>query len=231
MLAAGLPIGKSLAEADLVDEARAIMTMMARGARCRSRSTWSCAKEFSAHARGNVKASRTSRADDMILDIGPQTAARLAAIIAEAGTIVWNGPVGVFEFDAVRGRHPAARRGDRGFAALLDRRRRRHARRDRQVRRHRPDLAISPPAAARSSSSSRARAAGGRGAGGAPRADETRSIAVIGHPRELGPDRHLAPHAPDPLPATKIVATLGPASQRPDVLERHDRAPASTSCA
>jgi phosphoglycerate kinase len=100
MLAAGLPIGKSLAEAGLVDEARAIMAVMqARGAAVPVPVDVVCAKEFSATAVATVKAARDVQDDDMILDIGPQTAAQLAAQLEKAGTIVWNGPVGVFEFD------------------------------------------------------------------------------------------------------------------------------------
>ncbi|WP_374584528.1 phosphoglycerate kinase [Pseudoduganella sp.] len=100
MLAAGLKIGKSLAEADLVAEAKAIIDLMAaRGAQVPIPEDVVCAKEFSPTAAATVKAVADVADDDMILDIGPKTAAKLAAQIAEAGTIVWNGPVGVFEFD------------------------------------------------------------------------------------------------------------------------------------
>ncbi|MCG2586431.1 phosphoglycerate kinase [Massilia sp. TS11] len=100
MLAAGLKIGKSLAEADLVEEAKAIIAMMrARGADVPIPTDVVCAKEFSASATATIKAVADVADDDMILDIGPQTAARLAALIKTSGTIVWNGPVGVFEFD------------------------------------------------------------------------------------------------------------------------------------
>ena len=100
MLAAGLKIGKSLAEADLVEHARAIMDMMAkRGASVPIPTDVVCAKTFSATAEATVKAVADVADDDMILDIGPQTAALLARQIAAAGTVVWNGPVGVFEFD------------------------------------------------------------------------------------------------------------------------------------
>ncbi|WP_431479486.1 phosphoglycerate kinase [Massilia eburnea] len=100
MLAAGLKIGKSLAEADLVADAKAIIDMMAaRGAQVPIPTDVVCAKEFSPTAVATVKDVADVADDDMILDIGPQTAAKLAAQIAEAGTIVWNGPVGVFEFD------------------------------------------------------------------------------------------------------------------------------------
>jgi phosphoglycerate kinase len=100
MLAAGLKIGKSLAEADLVAEAKAIIDIMAaRGAQVPIPEDVVCAKEFSPTAAATVKAVADVADDDMILDIGPKTSAKLAAQIAEAGTIVWNGPVGVFEFD------------------------------------------------------------------------------------------------------------------------------------
>ncbi len=100
MLAAGLPIGKSLAEADLVDEAKAIIDMMAqRGASVPIPTDVVCAKEFSPTAVATVKPVADVADDDMILDIGPQTAQVLAAQLLDAGTIVWNGPVGVFEFD------------------------------------------------------------------------------------------------------------------------------------
>ncbi|MFK0380064.1 phosphoglycerate kinase [Pandoraea sp. NPDC090278] len=100
MLAAGLPIGKSLAEADLVEQAKAIIdAMAARGASVPIPTDVVCAKEFSANAEATVKAAADVAADDMILDIGPQTAAKLAEQLGSAGTIVWNGPVGVFEFD------------------------------------------------------------------------------------------------------------------------------------
>ncbi|HZW12098.1 MAG TPA: phosphoglycerate kinase [Noviherbaspirillum sp.] len=100
MLASGLKIGKSLAEADLVGEAKAIIDMMAkRGASVPIPVDVVCAKEFSATAAATVKDVKDVADDDMILDIGPKTAAQLAQQIAGAGTIVWNGPVGVFEFD------------------------------------------------------------------------------------------------------------------------------------
>ena len=101
MLAAGLPVGKSLVEPDLVDDARRVITLMkARGAEVPIPEDVVCAKTFSASAEATVKAAADVEADDMILDIGPKTAARLAARLKAAGTIVWNGPVGVFEFDA-----------------------------------------------------------------------------------------------------------------------------------
>jgi phosphoglycerate kinase len=101
MLAAGLPIGKSLAEADLVNDAKAVIeAMKARGAEVPIPTDVVVAKTFAADATATVKAAKDVAADDMILDIGPETAARLAQQMKTAGTIVWNGPVGVFEFDA-----------------------------------------------------------------------------------------------------------------------------------
>ena len=101
MLAAGLPIGKSLAEAGLAGEARAVMAaMQARGAEVPIPHDVVTAKAFKADAAASVKPASAVEADDLILDIGPQTAAQLAAQLEAAGTIVWNGPVGVFEFDA-----------------------------------------------------------------------------------------------------------------------------------
>jgi phosphoglycerate kinase len=100
MLAAGLRIGKSLAEPALVDEAQAIMDMMQeRGAKVPLPTDVVVANELSALARANRIAATEVRPDDMILDIGPQTAQALSGLIGKAGTIVWNGPVGVFELD------------------------------------------------------------------------------------------------------------------------------------
>ena len=100
MLAAGLKIGKSLAEADLLGEAKAVIeAMKARGAEVPIPTDVVVAKEFSATAQATVKKATDVQDDDMILDIGPETAAKLAAQLKAAGTIVWNGPVGVFEFD------------------------------------------------------------------------------------------------------------------------------------
>ena len=104
MLAAGLKIGKSLAEPDLLDEAKAVIeAMKARGAEVPIPTDVVVAKEFSASAQATVKKATDVADDDMILDIGPETAARLAAQLKAAGTIVWNGPVGVFEFDQFAG--------------------------------------------------------------------------------------------------------------------------------
>ena len=101
MLAAGLPIGKSLAEHDLVGDARAVIAAMkARGAEVPIPTDVVVAKTFAADAPATIKAAADVAADDLILDIGPQTARLLAAKLTAAGTIVWNGPMGVFEFDA-----------------------------------------------------------------------------------------------------------------------------------
>ncbi len=101
LLAEGLPIGKSLAEAALVDEASAVIAAMkARGAAVPIPTDVVTAKSFSADATATIKAVADVADDDLILDIGPDTAALLAARLKSAGTIVWNGPVGVFEFDA-----------------------------------------------------------------------------------------------------------------------------------
>ena len=104
LLAAGLPIGNSLAEASLVGEAKAVIdAMQARGAAVPIPTDVVTAKTFAADAVATVKAVADVAADDLILDIGPQTAKRLADQLMAAGTIVWNGPVGVFEFDAFAG--------------------------------------------------------------------------------------------------------------------------------
>jgi phosphoglycerate kinase len=101
MLAAGLPIGKSLAEPDQIDQALAVMKkMQARGAAVPIPTDVVCAKEFSAQAKATTKSAKDVEADDLILDIGPQTSAQLAEILKNAGTIVWNGPLGVFEIEA-----------------------------------------------------------------------------------------------------------------------------------
>ena len=100
MLASGLHIGKSLAEGDLVEEAKKVIeAMKARGAEVPIPVDVVTAKEFKADAKAEVKAATDVAEDDMILDIGPKTAQLLAEKLKAAGTIVWNGPVGVFEFD------------------------------------------------------------------------------------------------------------------------------------
>jgi phosphoglycerate kinase len=101
LLAAGLKIGKSLAEPDLIDQAKAVIeAMRARGAAVPIPVDVVTAKTFAADAPATVKAANDVADDDLILDIGPKTSEILAAQLREAGTIVWNGPVGVFEFDA-----------------------------------------------------------------------------------------------------------------------------------
>jgi phosphoglycerate kinase len=100
ILAAGLPVGKSLCEPDLAAEAREIAEMMkARGAAVPIPGDVVCGKAFAADAAAATMEASGVAADDMIFDIGPRTAARYAQILQSAGTIVWNGPVGVFEFD------------------------------------------------------------------------------------------------------------------------------------
>jgi phosphoglycerate kinase len=134
LLAAGLKIGKSLAEPDLVGEATAVIeAMKARGAEVPIPVDVVCAKTFAADAPATVKAASEVADDDLILDIGPKTAAILADKLKAAGTIVWNGPVGVFEFDAfAHGTETIARAiAQRG---LQHRRRRRHPGGHRQVR-------------------------------------------------------------------------------------------------
>lgn len=101
LLARGFPIGKSLAEADLEEDARRIMAKIeAKGGEVPLPTDVVVAKEFAADAPFTVKNVADVAADDMILDIGPQSAQRLANMIQSARTIVWNGPVGVFEFPA-----------------------------------------------------------------------------------------------------------------------------------
>jgi len=113
LLAEGHPIGNSLAEPDLVGQAREIITLMReRGAAVPIPVDVVVADEFSALARANKVAVDAVQPGDMILDIGPRTAAQLAGIIASAGTVVWNGPMGVFEYDQFAG-------GTRTLAAAI----------------------------------------------------------------------------------------------------------------
>jgi phosphoglycerate kinase len=101
MAAVGLPVGKSLCEMDLLDTARTILAnAKARGADIPIPTDVVVAKAFAADAEATVKAVADVNDDDLILDIGPDTAKRYAQMIALAGTVIWNGPVGVFEFDA-----------------------------------------------------------------------------------------------------------------------------------
>ena len=107
MMAEGLPIGRSLAESEMLGDARAVIAQMkAKDAKEPGKFTRVpiptdvvTGKAFAADAVATIKAADDVAADDMIFDIGPQSALALAGIIAGAGTIVWNGPVGVFEFD------------------------------------------------------------------------------------------------------------------------------------
>ncbi|HEX9194200.1 MAG TPA: phosphoglycerate kinase [Burkholderiales bacterium] len=100
MLAAGEKIGKSLAEPDLLDEAKRIMAILRdKGSDVPLPVDVICAKEISATATAEIKPVAEVADDDLILDIGPRTAAAFAKSLSEAGTIVWNGPVGVYEFD------------------------------------------------------------------------------------------------------------------------------------
>ena len=101
LLAQGLPIGKSLAEADLVEDARRIMTKIkAKGGEVPLPTDVVVAKQFAADAPATIKKVADVAEDDMILDIGPESAQKLAQMMQTARTIVWNGPVGVFEFPA-----------------------------------------------------------------------------------------------------------------------------------
>ena len=98
--AAGHAVGESLYEPDLVDEARNLMeAMSARGARIPVPVDVVCGKQFSEDAEAELKPAGEVKDDDMIFDIGPESSAELAGLLKQAGTIVWNGPVGVFEFD------------------------------------------------------------------------------------------------------------------------------------
>jgi phosphoglycerate kinase len=100
LAATGINVGKSLHEAEMLDMARKLLEQAkARGAEIPLPTDVVVAKEFAATAHADVRSINDVRADEMILDIGPDTAEKLAAILQTAGTIVWNGPVGVFEFD------------------------------------------------------------------------------------------------------------------------------------
>lgn len=100
LAATGVKIGKSLHEAEMLDIARKLLAQArARGAEIPLPTDVVVAKEFAATAHADVRAATSVADDDMILDIGPDTAERFAALLQQAGTILWNGPVGVFEFD------------------------------------------------------------------------------------------------------------------------------------
>ncbi len=100
LAATGINVGKSLHEAEMLDMARKLLEQAkARGAEIPLPTDVVVAKEFAATAHADVRSIHDVRPDEMILDIGPDTAERFAAMLQKAGTIVWNGPVGVFEFD------------------------------------------------------------------------------------------------------------------------------------
>ena len=101
LAAAGYPVGASLHEPELLDQARAVMIAAeARGATIPLPADVVVAEELSAAAKGTIKPSRAVGEREMILDVGPETAGRYRALLADAGTIIWNGPVGVFEYTA-----------------------------------------------------------------------------------------------------------------------------------
>jgi len=110
LLASGLSIGKSLAEPDLVPECKkVIQTLQSKGATLPLPMDVVVAKRFAADAPAQLRRSDDVQSDEMILDVGPQTSAHLSRIVQEAGTIIWNGPLGVFEFDAfAQGTHDLA---------------------------------------------------------------------------------------------------------------------------
>ena len=119
LAAVGHPVGKSLHEPDLVDTARQIMAdAQARGAAIPLPEDVVVATAFAADAPATIRPVAEVAADEMILDIGPRTAARYAQLIGAAGTVVWNGPVGVFEFDAFAGGTEAVARAIAGSSAF-----------------------------------------------------------------------------------------------------------------
>jgi phosphoglycerate kinase len=100
LAATGVNVGKSLHEADMLDMARQLLVKAkARGAEIPLPTDVVVAREFAATARADVRRANEVRDDEMILDIGPDTSVRLDRLLQAAGTIIWNGPVGVFEFD------------------------------------------------------------------------------------------------------------------------------------
>jgi phosphoglycerate kinase len=101
LAATGKPVGKSLYEADLVDTAKVLLSKAAdKNTQIPLPTDVVCAKEFSDTAKATVKSVEDVADDDLILDIGPESSQQIAALMQDAGTIVWNGPVGVFEFEA-----------------------------------------------------------------------------------------------------------------------------------
>ena len=133
LAASGMPVGKSLVEAELVEEARRLMGRT----EVPLPEDVVVATALSEDAVATVKDVNAVGADDMILDIGPRTAARFAQLLTEAGTILWNGPVGVFEIRAVRRRHAGDCTGGGRQPSIFARGRRRYARRDGEIRRRR----------------------------------------------------------------------------------------------
>ena len=104
MLAAGMNIGKSLSEPELVEEARKVVAeLKSKGGEVPLPVDVVCAKELSPTALATTKMSSAIASNDLILDVGPKTAARFADLLQQAGTIVWNGPVGVFEYEPFAG--------------------------------------------------------------------------------------------------------------------------------
>ncbi len=104
LAAAGVPVGKSLHEPDMIDVAKRLLAQAAaKGVALPIPTDVVVAREFAATARAETKAAAAVRADEMILDIGPASARAVADVVAKAGTIIWNGPLGVFEFDAFGG--------------------------------------------------------------------------------------------------------------------------------
>jgi len=104
MAAAGMNIGKSLSEPDLIGEARKVVAeLKSKGGDVPLPIDVVCAKELSASAQATTKNAADVAPDDLILDVGPKTAARFTELLQQAGTIVWNGPVGVFEHDQFAG--------------------------------------------------------------------------------------------------------------------------------
>ena len=104
LAAMGKPVGKSLHEADMLDKARAILAkIQARGGDIPLPEDVVVASEFSAEAHAEVRSADEVESDEMILDIGPKTRKKLSALLKSCGTIVWNGPVGVFEYDSFAG--------------------------------------------------------------------------------------------------------------------------------
>jgi phosphoglycerate kinase len=104
LAAAGLPVGKSLHEPDMVEVAKRLLAVAkAKGIALPVPTDVVVAREFAATAQATTKPAAAVAPDEMILDIGPDSARAVAAVVAQAGTIIWNGPVGVFEFDAFGG--------------------------------------------------------------------------------------------------------------------------------